>query len=699
MSELNAIEWNNYHNIYSVDEKSDFIFKNLEVIVDKLISEKQITVKNSIKWYNSELNDLKLKRNEKHATWVKAKSSDTWNEYKVARNIYKNALQSAERNYLTNQLNTNRNDPKKLWRIFKSCYSDNNNESLEVIKFCDDVVESRGEIICEKLNSYFVQSIEDIANNIPQPLCDICISNEYVTSSFKFNEISERELRLFVSDSKNKSFLNNINGRVLNDAMCNREFSTAFLDLINSSLNLGVFPNNFKSSIIVPIQKVKKTIKCDELRPINRLKVEESILERVVKMQVVNYFEENKLFMPEQSGFRKKHSCETALNRVVHDWKIALDSKKIVIAVFLDLKRAFETIDRSFLIKKMETYGFHNIVVWWFNSFLSDRIQFTKFNEFLSSGIINLIGIPQGSVLSCILFIIFINDIKLVIKHCTINFFADDGLIQITCDNIHDGLNKINSDLTNIFDYLCKSRLSLNISKTKFMIVSNRRIAGLPEVKINNQPLERVSEFKYLGVVLDESLSLNPFTDDLCKKLNKKFAIFKRCEKKLTYFSKLTYYTSLTQPHIDTSGSILYMLNQSQISRVQLIQNRFMRTILRADARTSITSMLETLKWLSVKQRVIWNTLKFIHKVKNNQAPEYLQELLITVADSHNINTRQRENFYIPRSKLVSTNRSIFRDGLKLYDEACAAFRRENDETTRRQGFFNYLKTYARNFF
>lgn len=695
VSELNKINWNEYNECDNVNKKSDFIFCNLEKILDDLIGYKEITILNSIKWYNSELHNLKIKRNQLHSNWTFNKCDLTWNAYKQARNFYKNALQEAEKNYLMSEINNNRSDPKKLWRILKSCYSDTNCEPMQVIEFDNGEIETDGKIICEKLNNYFVDSIVNIANNVP------CALNNFdnpisVDSKFNFVEISENELRILVAQSKKKNFLNNISGKSLCDAICHVKFRNAFLDLINYSLTNGVFPDAFKSSVIIPLQKVKNTIKCNEIRPINRMRIEESILERVVKVQVVKYLEDNNLFMPEQSGFRQKHSCESALTKVIYEWKKCIDSNKITIAVFLDLKRAFETIDRNLLITKMKNLGFHDIVLAWFESFLTYRKQRTKFNSEISREILISIGIPQGSVLSCILFIIFINDIKSIIKYCDINFFADDGLIQITCDNLSDGLVKLKYDLKNIYQYLCYSRLSLNTSKTKFMIVSNKKITGDVELMINSEKIERVSEFKYLGVVLDERLSFNPLTDDLCKKINKKFAIFKRCEKKLTLSSKLTFYTSLVQSQIDTYGSTLYSLNQTQLSRLQLIQNRFMRTILRAESRRSIASMLDDLQIMSVKQRVNWNSLKYIHKIKQGYAPEYLLQLISMVGDSHSYDTRQKENFYISHANLVSTDRSVLRDGLRVYNQILTSYRREKDEEKIQLGIYNYLKYFVK---
>jgi hypothetical protein len=150
------------------------------------------------------------------------------------------------------------------------------------------------------------------------------------------------------------------------------------------------------------------------------------------------------------------------------------------------------------------------------------------------------------------------------------------------------------------------------------------------------------------------------------------------------------------QPHIDTSGSTLISLNQSQLLRVQLIQNRFMRTILRAESRRSVTSMLEELQWLSVRQRVKWNCLKFIHKIQQGYAPNYLLSQLNTVSDTHQYPTRQKENFYITRAQLVSTDKTIFRDGLRLYNETKLSYRNEKEQNLINMGFYNYLKYYVK---
>ena len=330
----------------------------------------------------------------------------------------------------------------------------------------------------------------------------------------------------------------------------------------------------------------------------------------------------------------------------------------------------------------------------WFRSYLTNRKQRTKFNNEFSKEIDVEIGIPQGSVLSCLLFIIFINDIRAVFIYCIIRLFADDTLIEIECDNIADGFKKLQVDLNNLFNYLCACKLSLNVDKTKFMIVSSKKINHQAELLLNNTKIEQVKEFKYLGVMLDDKLTMEAHTDFICKKLNKKFYVFKRCEKKLNLNGKLSFCNSLVLPHFDSCGSILFLLNNSQINRIQVIQNRFMRTVLRRDTRTHITDMLNDLKWMSVSQRIHYNALKFIHKITTGNSPKYLEAKIIKVNQVHGRTTRQINNYYIPLCTKESTRNLLLVKGLKLFNELTVLY--ENQRLSSNISFVKYTARYCK---
>ena len=167
------------------------------------------------------------------------------------------------------------------------------------------------------------------------------------------------------------------------------------LEIINYSLKFGEIPSCLKTSIVVPISKVTNSIKSEDKRAINTLSVFDNIMEKSVKTQLENYFEDNKLLIEEQHGFRRNHSCETSLNVIINQWKADIDSGKIIIIVSIDFKRAFETISRSLFLQKCRKYGFTIKALKWFENYFENRTQKTKIENVTSSELNNDIGIKE----------------------------------------------------------------------------------------------------------------------------------------------------------------------------------------------------------------------------------------------------------------------------------------------------------------
>jgi hypothetical protein len=486
-------------------------------------------------------------------------------------------------------------------------------------------------------------------------------------------------------DMRNKYYIDNITGRVLTDSLQCPDFLISLTYLINMSLSTGIFPNHFKTSTVTPIQKVKSSLNASDLRPINTLCVISQLLEKIVKDQLLDHFEFNNLFCPHQSGFRKAHSCESALNNVLADWKESLDQNYVVIAIFIDLKRAFETIDRTLLLQKLAFYSCDSTVLSWFGSYLSNRYQQTCFKGHISTTLPTLYGIPQGSVLSCLLFIIFINDLPNILQFVNVNLFADDTLLYMKCkaEDIDSSIDLFNSDLNSLFNWLCFSKLAINTSKTKAMIISSRKnFAVMNHLKVNNIDIEFVQTMKYLGIIIDSSLSFCNHYESLLKKLNVKYFVFKRCNPKLNFESKKLYVNSIVLPHLHYCPTILFLLNDSQINELQKVLNRFMRLILRVDYRTPRIDMLNNLNWMSVKQHIHLDVILFIHRIAVGNAPAYLKQHMTHISDAHRYPTRGNDGFILKNFKKTSSQNSLFYNGLKLYNQFCE-FRKSSDEVVR----------------
>lgn len=201
-----------------------------------------------------------------------------------------------------------------------------------------------------------------------------------------------------------------------------------YLNIVNDSLMSGNCPVQWRKTIVTPIPKVPKIKKAEELRPVNTIPVADKVLQCVIREQLQKHIDENNILTDYQSVFRSKHSCETAINLILAEWKREIENKKVVIAVFLDLKRAFETIDRDTMVKVLESYCITGTVLEWFKSWLSHRTQQTRLNGELSSEFPIYVGLPQGTPLSCVLFSMYINSIVKVVKRSKIKLFADDTL-------------------------------------------------------------------------------------------------------------------------------------------------------------------------------------------------------------------------------------------------------------------------------
>jgi hypothetical protein len=303
-----------------------------------------------------------------------------------------------------------------------------------------------------------------------------------------------------------------------------------------------------------------------------------------------------------------------------------IEDSKIIVAVFLDFKRAFETIDRELLLRKMEQYGIKGAELSCFRSYLSNRSQETKFYEKISDAIKVQLGVPQGSVLGPLLFILYINDIKNVLRYSKLNLFADDTLIYIAADTLDEAVNRMNDDLVSLFQWLAWNKLKLNVQKTKYMVITFKKNVpvDLFKVKIGDTNLECVKNMKYLGVVIDIKLKFNKNMEMRQKKISKKINFNRRLSSKLSKYSNITLYKAIILPHLDYCSSILFLANNSELNYLQKLQNRMMRTILRSRLDTPIRNMLETLNFLSVRQRVTYNTMVLLYKMEKNLLPDYL---------------------------------------------------------------------------
>lgn len=278
-------------------------------------------------------------------------------------------------------------------------------ESSEIthIKSDDQTYDDDFDIV-NKFNEFFVTSIIRLNESIPPRIYE-----EDIIVDENENSVSITEIKSSLKDLKDNTDEFFLKPSVLLDAVF--VIGLQLANIINDSFCNGIFSEALKQSTILPIQIKSGTVLINEHRPKNMLPCIERLIEKLAYKQFNEFIQSNNILSQHQSGFRAQHSCETAINDVLYDWREAQNSSQIVIAVSLDLQRAFETIDPNLLIEKLKKYGVQPTALSWFESYLNNRRQTVKIGDSRSNELENNLGVPQGSILGPLLFILYINSI------------------------------------------------------------------------------------------------------------------------------------------------------------------------------------------------------------------------------------------------------------------------------------------------
>lgn len=520
--------------------------------------------------------------------------------------------------------------------------------------------------------NFVVNSLEEIVNSIPKGN-GRCIINEVSTKWDDFHLVTYEELNQIIYSMPNKGSPNEITAQMIKENI--DEMLPYLINIINSSLESGVVPNKLKMSTIIPIRKKPNTIQIDEFRPINTLPTESKLVEKIVTNQLEKFISEGEILIREQSAFRKNHGCESAIQYTIEEWKNSIDENLCTAVVFLDLKRAFETISRERLLDKLCKCGIGGRVYKWFKNYLTDRKQIVKIGDTYSDEKDINYGVPQGSVLGPLLFVLYMNDIGDVIKYCRFHLFADDMLLFIVGKDKCEMERRINEDLQHIWGWLNTNKLKINVKKTKAMVIGTRSCLrsmignnGL-NIEIEGQQIEIVERFKYLGVIIDPELKFNQHVDYVCKKISKKLGVLRRCSGYLSLWSRKLVYNTIVLPHFNYMSSILYLANKTDKRRLQLLQNRGMRAILKCSRYTSVRNMLGRLQWLKVDDLLEVAVMKFVHKCKLKEQPEYCVEKLTTFNQVHGYHTRHGGDFIVGHKNKKQSQNSVFYRALLTYNK------------------------------
>ena len=381
-----------------------------------------------------------------------------------------------------------------------------------------------------------------------------------------------------------------------------------------------------------------------------------------------SYLENNNIIYDHQFGFRKSFSTEHALMSITEQFKSNFASKSYSCGIFVDLEKAFDTVNHQILISKLKYYGLSETSLKWFTSYLSNRLQKVFLNGEVSRLDKVVCGVPQGSNLGPLLFLIYINDMNKAIKHSSVYHFADDTNLLYSHKNPKTLKNKVNQDLKLLYEWLCANRLSLNVGKTEFMIFRPPRksITDRVVLTLNRTKIYESTKIKYLGIILDSRLTWKEHIDELAKKLNRSIGILYKTRNYCPLQIRKTLYFSIFNSHLSYGLPVWGQSKQIYLDRIKKIQKKAIRAITFSDNRAHSSPLFKNLKILNVTDLIKLKIASLLWDLDKKTLPHSLSTYFIKANLVHEQNTcfAVQGNCRVPKC-----NNSFQSIGAKMYNE------------------------------
>ena len=591
--------------------------------------------KNPKPWLLPWLQEACDRKNRLYHSFVKDPSPTNKTKYLKMKKFVRKHIQKAKQKYYAKYFALHKENSRKKWQMINSLLNRNKRKST-TIKLQDaygQTITSQT-AVAEKFNEYFCEIASNLKPDTQSQSSHEHFLNNPCKNSIYLSPTDPTEVSDTIKSLKLKA-TSDTKIDALKAANHIPTFTKILTEIINLSFEQGTCPTQFKTAKVIPIHKNGSKKDVSNYRPISLLSSFSKIFEKLMHSRISNFLNVNQSLHEMQYGFRSGRSCEHALLMAQHEILSSLNNKQISLLLLVDFSKAFDMVDHDILLSKLKHYGIRGTAHQWLASYLSDRMQYVSVKNKLSSTSKLKYGVPQGSILGPLLFIIYINDIPNISTIAKFILYADDANIIITGDNIAEIESKFKDLSEALSTWVSSNGLLLNSKKTNYMIFAKNKNNSFDKFipKLNNIPIARKNVARFLGVLVDDRLSWSNHIAAIKSKMSKYIGILYKLKGILPQKARETIFHSFVQSQLNYCSLIWGTSAKSHIESLFVTQKKAMRALMPGFTISHFTNengttpthtkpAFTSFSILTVQNIILKNILVFMHKI--NKCPSLL---------------------------------------------------------------------------